>query len=99
MAVYAIFQSNIVDQQKIDEYGAQAAPMVIGAGGKILVFDEKAEVVEGDPPGTRTVLIEFEDRDSFRSWYDSDDYQKVIGMRLEAAPGTMVVADSFEMPA
>ncbi len=99
MAVYVIAQGNIVDQQKIDEYGAQAGPMAMAAGGKLLAFDEKAEVVEGDPPGTRTVLIEFEDRDSFRSWYDSDDYQKVIGLRLEAAPGTMIVADSFEMPA
>ncbi len=73
--------------------------MVIGAGGKILAFDEQSEVVEGEPPGTRTVLIEFESRDAFRAWYDSAAYQEVIGMRHEAAPGTMIVADAFVMPA
>ncbi len=44
------------------------------------------------------MLIEFESRDAFRSWYDSAAYQEVIGLRHEAAPGTMIVADAFVMP-
>ena len=72
--------------------------MVIGGGGKILVFHEQTEVIEGQPPETRTVLIEFEDRAAFRAWYDSAEYQEVVGLHHEPAPGTMIVADGFAMP-
>ena len=44
------------------------------------------------------MLIEFESRDAFRSWYAAESYQEVIGLRHEAAPGTMIVADAFVMP-
>lgn len=97
MPVYVVLQGNVVDREKIDEYSAKAGPMVIGGGGKILAADDQSEVIEGQP-GTRTVLIEFEDRAAFRAWYDSAEYQEIVGLRLEAAPGTMIVADGFVMP-
>ena len=42
--------------------------------------------------------IEFESRHALRAWYDSPDYQSILGLRLEAAPGHLIVAEGFVPP-
>jgi uncharacterized protein (DUF1330 family) len=44
----------------------------------------------------RTVIVEFQTREAFRAWYDSPEYQAILPMRLEAAPGTLIVANGLE---
>jgi len=98
MTVYVVAQSRIDDPAKLDQYVQAAVPTLVAGGAKILSVDVDAEIVEGEPPGARTVLLEFESKDAFRAWYDSPEYQSIVGLRLSAAPGFLVVAEGFVPP-
>ncbi|WP_021593073.1 DUF1330 domain-containing protein [Actinomadura welshii] len=59
-------------------------------GGRFLVHNTPAEVIEGPLDGGY-VLIEFPDMDSARAWYESDAYQAILPMRTDHIPGTAVL--------
>lgn len=98
MSVYIVSQGRVKNRELLDQYVAKALPTVTAYGGRIVAFDEDPEVIEGTADYPRTVILEFPSRDAFRKWYDSPDYQEVVGMRLEAAPGVFVVAEAFVPP-
>lgn len=98
MPVFVVGQGRVEDPEKLDRYAQAARPTLVAGGAKLLAIDANAEIVEGEPPGPRTVILEFESKEAFRAWYDSPEYQAIVGMRLEAAPGTLIVADGFVPP-
>ncbi len=59
----------------------------MAAGGQV-------ETMEGEPIPSRVVIIEFPDREGFRAWYDSPEYQAVIGLRLDSTEGFAVLVDA-----
>jgi uncharacterized protein (DUF1330 family) len=58
---------------------------------KIVGGDENVQIVEGSWPFTRTVLIEFPSKELARAWYDSDEYQAVVGLRHSSATSNVVI--------
>jgi uncharacterized protein (DUF1330 family) len=60
------------------------------AGGKVIV-GPPADVLEGEWHGDRTVIIEFPSVEAARDWYNSPEYQAVIGQRLAAAESNAVI--------
>ena len=91
MPVYVVAQSRIEKRDMLGEYVAKALPTIEAGGGRVIAFDETPEVVEGDVAHPRTVLLEFPSNEVFRAWYDSEGYQAILPLRLESAPGTLVV--------
>jgi uncharacterized protein (DUF1330 family) len=92
MSVYVVAQSRIDNREMLDEYVGKALPTIAAGGGRVLAFDEAPEVVEGEIPFPRTVILEFPSHEVFRAWYDSAGYQAILPLRLESAPGTLIVA-------
>ena len=95
MSVYAIAQGRIDDPELLRRYVAQAIPTIEQHGGKILAFDESPEIVEGQIAYPRTVILEFESREALGAWYDAPAYPAALPLRLESAPGTLVVVDGI----
>jgi len=95
MPVYVVAQGRIEKRAVLDEYVARAIPTIRSGGGRILAFDESPEVVEGEVGHPRTVILEFPSRDAFRKWYDSAGYQAILPLRLESAPGTLIVVNGI----
>lgn len=95
MSVYIVAQSTIENPEMLAEYARIASPTVVAGGGRILALDESPEVVEGENPLPRTVLLEFPSREAFRAWYDSAEYQDVLPLRLESAPGSLIVVNGL----
>ncbi|MBI5089437.1 MAG: DUF1330 domain-containing protein [Actinobacteria bacterium] len=93
MSVYFIVNSTITDPAGLDDYVAAVGPTIAGRDMTLRVVTNEAETVEGQPAGSRVVVIEFPDRDGFRSWYDSPEYQAVIGLRLASTVGFAVLVD------
>jgi len=91
MSVYVIGQGRIENRKLIDEYVEKALPTIQAHGGRVLGFDETPEMVEGTVDHPRTVILEFASRKAFRTWYDSPEYQAILSMRLEGAPGTLIL--------
>jgi uncharacterized protein (DUF1330 family) len=96
MAVYVVAQGRIENPEALARYVEQAIPTIGAHGGRIVAFDETPEVIEGAVDLPRTVIVEFQTREAFRAWYDSPEYQAILPMRLEAAPGTLIVANGLE---
>ena len=95
MAAYFIAQYVVNDPAAYAEYGAGAGPTVAAHGGEVVVFDVAAETVEGTPPGPQTVVIKFDSADACKAWYNSDEYQAVVGKRLACTEGFAVLSESM----
>lgn len=93
MPVFVIAQGRTVNRAMHDDYVAKALPTLPPHGGRILAFSETPDVIEGNVLNPRFVLLEFPSREAFRAWYDSPEYQAILPLRLESAPGTLVVVE------
>jgi len=74
------------------EYLAKVEATFLPYGGKWLVLDGDVEVLEGAWPGS-VVLMEFPDRATARRWYDSPEYQDILGLRTDNAVSDLVLVD------
>ena len=86
MPAYVFFDIlEIVDQQKMEEYGSQIGPTVESYGGQYLVRGGPLNVVEGDWRPGIPVIIEFPSLEKAYQWYESEDYKKLRALRAGAA--------------
>ena len=93
MPVYVVAQGRIENREMLDEYVAKALPTIQSSGGRVLGFDEAPDVIEGGIDHPRTVIVEFPSREAFRAWYDSKAYQAILPLRLQSAPGSLIVVN------
>ena len=96
MKAFVIYEADVLDPQQYEEYKAAAAPDIARAGGRYVVRGGNPEVLEGDPPTTRTVILEFPSRQAALDWYASDSYQAIRPLREFCARATMYVVDGVE---
>ena len=95
MAAYFIAQYLVKDPDLYREYQGGAGPTIQAAGAELVVFDTAAETIEGTPPGPQTVILKFEDTAAAKAWYESAEYQAVVGKRLEATEGFAIISQSM----
>ncbi len=90
---FVLVQINIRDH---DGYAKYETPTTLDCikrfGGEVLVVDDQADLVEGDWPYGRTVIVEFASKKQARRWYDSPEYQACAKLRHAAADSNMVIA-------
>lgn len=95
---YVIVTETINDQAVYEGYVMKALPTILQHGGKAIVVHDDPEVLEGDWHGTRTVVLEFDSVDAARDWYNSSDYQAIVGERHASAEANAAIVGGFEMP-
>jgi uncharacterized protein (DUF1330 family) len=66
MAAYVIYQGEVLDPVRYDEYKTKGEASILAAGGKYIVRGGEVEVLEGEPPAGRTVVLSFR-HDKLRS--------------------------------
>ena len=93
MAAYVIYQGEVLDTKRYDEYKVKAAASILAAGGRYLVRGGDFEVLEGKPPAGRTVVLEFPSMQAALDWYQSDEYTEIRKAREGAARSHMYVVD------
>jgi uncharacterized protein (DUF1330 family) len=95
MATYLVVNATIDDPALLDDY-IQASRATVGIVPlKVLAVDNESKTIEGQPAGMRTVLIEFDSEEDFHTWYDSPEYQAIIGKRHAATTGFSVLVKGF----
>ena len=97
MAAYFIAQYVVNDPALYREYQGGAGPTIEAHGAELVVFDAAAETMEGTPPGPQTVILKFESTAAAKAWYESEEYQAVVGKRLEATDGFAVLSQSMNL--
>jgi len=95
MAAYFVAQYVVNDPAGYAEYQGGAGPTIAAHGAELVSFDVGAETIEGNPPGPQTVILKFESVEAAKAWYNSDEYQAVVGKRLASTEGYAVISQSM----
>lgn len=93
MAAYVIYQGEVLDPERYDEYKVKAAESIVAAGGRYLVRGGDVEVLEGEAPAGRTVVLEFQTMQAALDWYRGAEYTEIRTIREGAARADMYVVE------
>ena len=97
--VYAVVHLKVTEPAAYGErYAGPVAGQLLAHGVKILAATNEAQVKEGDYPFNTSVILEFPSQAVFESWYGSDDYAPLKGVRAELTEVSltkMVVLPAF----
>lgn len=93
-ALFIADQQEVTDPETMKVYSGRVAATVEQYGGKFVCRGGDPEVIEGDWPVRRIIILEFADRAAFRAWYDSPEYADLKAMRLSSSRSNVIVVDS-----
>jgi uncharacterized protein (DUF1330 family) len=93
MAAYLVAQVRIHDPEAYERYREAVPSLVDRFGGRFRARGGELEVLEGEWPWPRLVIIEFESREAAHRFYDSPEYRKVLPLRQGASEGNVVVVE------
>jgi len=97
MPVYVIAQIKIHDPEGYKKYEEGFIPIFMQYGGTFLGLSEDPEILEGEWPFTRAVLISFETAEKARAWMNSPEYQEIAKHRHAASTGTVMMIPGFSL--
>lgn len=83
----------IKDGEAFGAYQGVAVPTIEQYGGKMLWLSSKVEAGDGDWEPMAIVMFEFESAAQARKWYNSPEYQAVIGQRISSTESNTVFID------
>ena len=90
MAGYIIARVNVTDPEKYKDYTAVTPGLIAKYGGRFIVRGGEAVTLEGPEETGRVVVVEVDSLDQAKSFYESDDYQAAIGLRVAASTGQLI---------
>ena len=93
MAAYIIASIEVTDPEQFEVYRGQVPATIERHGGKYLVRGGAVEVVEGDRPARRTVVLKFESLEQARGWYYSDDYAGPKELRMASTISDVLIVE------
>jgi uncharacterized protein (DUF1330 family) len=96
MAAYVIAEIDITDPEGYKAYTSIVPATIAQYGGRFLVRGGAAEVLEGDWPPLRRVLLEFPSTEAARAWWDSPEYAKPKALRRAASRGRLILLEGFD---
>jgi len=85
VSAYVIIETDVHDPEQYERYKAASPDTVAAGGGRFVARGGELAVLEGDWHPSRLVVLEFEDLDAAKRWYDSPEYRDVKRLREGAA--------------
>ncbi len=95
MTAYAIFDVEILDLERYQDFMAQVKPALEAAGAKYLSRGGAHKVYEGDWIPRRIVLFEFPSVDVFEEFYYGEVYQNLKSIRDECSSARLVSVEGL----
>ena len=95
MPAYIIAQIKVHDPEEYRKYQSAFMAASKTFGVKVLVATDNAEIIEGDWPNVRTVIMEYPSIELAKAWYASKQYQEIIHWRHHSSETNMVLFDGF----
>lgn len=96
MAAYVIALVDITDPETFKEYGTAVPATIAQFGGRYCVRGGAVTPKEGDWNPPRVIVLEFPDMATAHKWYDSPEYQAIIGIRQKASEGKLIFVEGFD---
>ena len=96
MAAYVIYQAEVLDPVQYEKYKGKTPASIAAFGGRFIVRGGEIDVLEGEAPLGRTVVVEFPSMEQARAWYASDQYTEARSLREGAARARAYIVDGAE---
>ena len=93
---YVVAQVDVKDPAAYEEYRAQVPATIAKYGGEYLARGGKVEVLEGEPPLGRVVILRFASVEQAKAWYHSADYAGPLAIRHRAAVSRSMLVEGLE---
>ncbi len=93
---YFVAHLDVTNPDNYVEYRDKAPGTVAQYGGTYLTRGGDMDTIEGDPLPSRTVVLEFPSVEAARAWYNSPEYQAIIGIRHANAAGHAQIVEGAD---
>jgi uncharacterized protein (DUF1330 family) len=93
MAGYIVIHIEVHDPEAYEAYRARVRAVIGEHDGRFIARGQEPEVVEGDWPGKRTVILEFPLAEAARGFWDSPAYGELRELRQRASRFDAVIVD------
>src|SRR5262249_62261896 len=97
MPTYIVGDIHITDPAVYEAHVPRALATIARFGGRIVAGGGRVDLLEGGPMPERIFLIEFQNADMARRWYQSGDYQEALKLRLSASHGRVLLIEGTEI--
>ena len=96
MAAYLIADTLLTDPELYEQYKLKARPLAEQYGGEYIARGGELSVREADLwSPQRLVIIRFPSSEQANAFYDSVEYQQILGISQQAARRTIVVVEGL----
>ena len=92
---YLIVRINIKNAELFQQYPPLSTKAVEKFGGKYLIRGGNFDVVEGEWPAERTTVVEFENFEKAKEFYNSLDYKEAKKVRQESANTDFILIEGY----
>ena len=93
MAAYILAEIDITNPDGYKQYTQSVPATVAKYGGKFIVRGGAAEVLEGEWPQRRRVILEFPSVEAARRWWNSPEYEKPKALRRANSNGRLLLLE------
>jgi uncharacterized protein (DUF1330 family) len=94
---YVVGDIHITDPAAYEAHVPRALATIARFGGRVIAGGGKIDLLEGDPIPERIFIIEFPNADAARRWYQSEDYQEALKVRVSASHGRVFRIEGNEI--
>jgi uncharacterized protein (DUF1330 family) len=95
--MYMVVDAQSTDPERMVEYRRLSSIAVEKFGGRFLVRGAPYEVLEGKWQPQRLVVIEFDNREKAKAFYDSPEYVAARQARAGVSSFDMVLVEGYSM--
>ena len=95
MPAYIIVEIEITDPVGYEEYKKQAAATVEQYGGKYVARGGACETLEGDWKPKRIVVLQFDNMEGAKAWFNSPEYIEPQKQRHRTANTRMILVEGL----
>ena len=98
MSAYVVVEVEIHDPVRYQEYIRIAPPSIALYGGRYLVRGGATTTLEGDWSPLRFVVLEFDNAERAKAWWDSPEYAPAKALRQATATTQMLLVEGVAVP-
>ena len=95
MSAYLLANITVNNPENYKEYVSKVKSVVEKFGGEYLVRGGEMDVIEGNWPNERNIVIKFPSREKAMEWYNSEEYKPIRQIRHDNAVSNSVIVDGI----
>jgi uncharacterized protein (DUF1330 family) len=96
MTCYILAEIQINDRDRYADYESGFLAILTAYEGQVIAVDEARAVLEGQAFGHRTVILKFSSEAAALTWYESEEYQKLMTHRQAASQANVSIIHGLD---